>query len=259
MLFETLITYENRRQACREFLDAWDGPEKKVFIFRSGEKIRDVREFYDVLISYLGKKKPLAEDARIGSRNKQRTGKVWTEVRYDPNIPNAYRHSSNAQPLHTDGSYIPNFPTTLLCCVANSDEGGETTFVDSELISNDLSINHPSLFKEVTTETIQHERSGDSRSEKPLYQKKGRWFVNWNYYCVKDDIPGYKKKIARNFQNYLLTSKSIKMNILEVKLTPCDAVIWKDDEVLHGRNAFKATKVSERFIWKCAVAIGEGL
>ena len=31
-----------------------------------------------------------------------------------------------------------------------------------------------------------------------------------------------------------------------------DALVWKDNEVLHGRNGFVASKVSDRFIWKCA-------
>jgi hypothetical protein len=33
-------------------------------------------------------------------------------------------------------------------------------------------------------------------------------------------------------------------------------VLWKDDELLHGRNGFKATQTSERFIWKCAFDVG---
>ena len=47
------------------------------------------------------------------------------DVRYDSNIKDAYRHSSNPQPLHTDGSYNPDFPNaTLMCCISNSASGG---------------------------------------------------------------------------------------------------------------------------------------
>ena len=35
-----------------------------------------------------------------------------------------------------------------------------------------------------------------------------------------------------------------------------DALVWKDSEVLHGRNGFIANKVSDRFIWKCAANFG---
>src|SRR3546814_11115164 len=73
------------------------------------------------------------EDEILGSRDQQRTGEIWMEVRYDPQHPDAYRHSANAQPLHTDGSYIPSFPNaTLMACVANAGAGGETTFIDAD-------------------------------------------------------------------------------------------------------------------------------
>ena len=48
----------------------------------------------------------------------------------------------------------------------------------------------------------------------------------------------------------------VNERIKAVLLTPGDAVTWKDREVLHGRNAFVANRESERFIWKCAIDIG---
>jgi alpha-ketoglutarate-dependent taurine dioxygenase len=48
----------------------------------------------------------------------------------------------------------------------------------------------------------------------------------------------------------------VRTAIHEVKLRPGDAVVWKDERVLHGRNAFRATEASERFLWKCAVDVG---
>ena len=47
--------------------------------------------------------------------------------------------------------------------------------------------------------------------------------------------------------------KEIKKNLLEIKMNKGDALIWKDNEVLHGRNSFIAKENSARFIWKCAV------
>jgi len=41
-----------------------------------------------------------------------------------------------------------------------------------------------------------------------------------------------------------------------IKLAPGDAVVWKDERLLHGRNAFQADKMGERFLWKCAVDVG---
>ena len=42
------------------------------------------------------------------------------------------------------------------------------------------------------------------------------------------------------------------MPLFKIKLNPGEAIIWKDDQVLHGRHAFSATKDSERFLWKAS-------
>ena len=73
-----------------------------------------LREFYDNLISELGVSVELGEDINLGDRESQRSGEKWMEIRYDPTIKDAYRYSSNPQPLHTDGSYIPSFPNASL-------------------------------------------------------------------------------------------------------------------------------------------------
>jgi alpha-ketoglutarate-dependent taurine dioxygenase len=55
----------------------------------------------------------------------------------------------------------------------------------------------------------------------------------------------------------LQTDPGIKAKTQSVKLMPGDAVTWKDRELLHGRNAFVANQTSERFLWKCAIDIGQ--
>src|SRR4051794_25778695 len=81
-------------------LSAW--AKSKVLHLQGPDPSKDLRGFYDRLVTNIGQPVPLAEDARIESREAQRTGELWMEVRYDPSIPNAYRHSSGPQPLHTD-------------------------------------------------------------------------------------------------------------------------------------------------------------
>ena len=67
----------------------------------------------------------IAEDAREKDRSKGRTGEVWCEVRNDSSIKNAYRHATIAQPLHTDGSYIPSYSSSIMACVSSAAVGGE--------------------------------------------------------------------------------------------------------------------------------------
>lgn len=258
MLREFQLDMANPEQACRELTDAWKDPSAKVFVLRAPKGgVGEVKSFYEGLFPVLGRPATLAEDVTIGGRDNQRTGQIWTEVRYDPKFPDAYRHSANAQPLHTDGSYIPNFPNaTLLACVVNADEGGETTFIDSPHVVEALQTENPSLFEFLSTVDVPHERTGDRRVSKILYQEDGLWHLNWNYYCVDPKIEPEKKAKVEAFFAFLQSSPLIAHYTVPVKLGPGDGVTWKDDEVLHGRNSFKAQNASERFIWKCAIDIG---
>ena len=91
------------------------------------------------------------------------------EVKFDPSIKNAYRHSSSSQPLHTDGSYVPEYPnSTLMCCKVNKTLGGETTFVESKKLLNLIKKKNKKLFDFLTTKKIIHERSGSIKVKKFL-------------------------------------------------------------------------------------------
>jgi alpha-ketoglutarate-dependent taurine dioxygenase len=181
---------------------------------------------------------------------------LWFEVRYDPKHPDAYRHSSNAQPLHTDGSYIPDYPTsTLLACVANAGEGGETTFIDSKEIVKIMETEQPDLLDFLLNNKVKHTRSGDTRIDPIIRVEENDVFVNYNFYCVDKSNSFEVLDNIDKFQNFLLNAESIKSSTIGVKLNPGDAVFWRDNYCLHGRNSFVANQESERFIWKCAIDI----
>jgi alpha-ketoglutarate-dependent taurine dioxygenase len=257
MIQEIPISSSNPAKGFSSLQAAWEDPATKVIVLRATEKIADPRVFYDNHFGLIGTPAALAEDVTVGGRDEQRTGDIWMEVRYDPSHPDAYRHSSNAQPLHTDGSYIPTFPNaTLMACVANTGEGGETTFIDAKDVITALSAEDPNLLVALTNRPLPHARSGDRREEKVIVVKHDEVLVNWNYYCVDPDIDQEGRAIADRFFEFLGTSSRIKDLTRPVKLMPGDAVTWKDRQVLHGRNGFVATKESERFIWKCAIDVG---
>ena len=257
MLWETNYAVSDPAQAFRSLVDAWQDDKNKVFVLRTDDKVEDMQAFLSSNFQYLGKPVPLAEDVNQGDRDHQRSGELWFEVRYDPKHPDAYRHSANPQPLHTDGSYIPDFPNaTLLSCVANAGEGGETIFVDSEDLVACMQEEDPDLLDAIKSYDMPHSRSGDHRVEKIVEQFAGKHLVNWNYYCVDPKIDPAGKDLAERFFDYHQHSPMLREKIVAVKLTPGDAVTWKDREVLHGRNGFTATQESERFIWKCAIDIG---
>lgn len=246
----------NFQGSIEKLKEAWSDPANKVFVLKADQPIENVQKFYEGIFEFLGAPCPIAEDVNLGSRDTQRSGKIWFEVRYDPKHPDAYRHSANAQPLHTDGSYIPDFPTsTLLACVANAGEGGETTFIDSKMLLSIMQREKSNLLDFLLNNKVKHTRSGDTRFDEIIRIEGDDVFVNYNYYCV--DKTNNKEIIdaIEEFQDYLLKSPTIKEATIDVKLTPGDSVFWRDNYCLHGRNSFVANQESERFIWKCAIDI----
>jgi alpha-ketoglutarate-dependent taurine dioxygenase len=179
------------------------------------------------------------------------------EVRYDPSFPDAYRHSANAQPLHTDGSYIPNYSnSTLLACVANAGEGGETTFLDLPDLVSILERENPDLLRRLREVFVPHARSGDRRQSRVIDGDGDSARIYWNYYCVAKDVDDAARSLADAFHSFLGSSPGVVSRTMPIKLLPGDAVLWRDDCLLHGRNAFNPTRESERFIWKCAFDVG---
>lgn len=216
----------------------------------------ELRAFYDRVVEEVGTPGTFAEDATAGDRSRQRTGERWMEVRYDPRIPNAYRHSANAQPLHTDGSYIPDYPNaTLMYCESSAREGGETVFLDGPVFVELLKSLAPELLSRLLTMPMRHERSGTARTA-PVVSSDGTAItLNWNYYCVEPD--GRPEIVALREELFgFLRRPEVAARLAAVPMVRGDAVLWKDQRVLHGRNPFRAEAISERFIWKCAVDVG---
>jgi alpha-ketoglutarate-dependent taurine dioxygenase len=256
MLWESAFDPNQPEPAFAALVDAWNNSDARVFVLRNSGNIADTREFYTANFPQIGTPVALAEDVNAGDRGNQRTGEIWMEVRYDPRHPDAYRHSANAQPLHTDGSYIPEFPNaTLMACVANAGEGGETIFIASEDIAAALQAENPALLEWLKANPVKHSRSGDERIEKTISPDADALRVNWNYYCLAKDLSAEERANTQAFFDFLNTSPRIKERLLAVKLSPGDGIMWRDREVLHGRNGFVASRESERFIWKCAIDV----
>lgn len=236
--------------------EEWNKVDQKVFVLKPNAKIENPKTYYEKNFVHIGTPFALGEDVNKGGRGEQRTGEIWFQVRYDSKHPDAYRHSSHAQPLHTDGSYIPNYPSsTILICEAAAAEGGETTFIDNKIVAEILKKTSASLFKFITEHKVYHERSGDE-TYSLIINPEEEFRINYNYYCLS------RTKNSRDtldrieeFQDFLLNNNIIRSSTIPVKLEPGDAVFWKDDKCLHGRNSFNPKEESERFIWKCAIDI----
>lgn len=258
MIKKFQLTSDLNQKLIDSITNAWLVAENKVFHLTSNEPSQNVRNFYESLGKKIGKFYNLAEDVSLGDRNNQKNNKIWMEVRYDSKIQDAYRHSSNPQPMHTDGSYEMGWPnSTLMCCVANASDGGETTFLDPKELVKILEIEDKKLLEFLLTTEVLHERSGSNKNKKILEIKDDIYEVNFNYYCVSKKNSFSTLKNIDKFFKFMNLSKKIKKITKSIKLNTGDAVFWKDSEILHGRNGFMAHKNSDRFLWKCAIGILE--
>lgn len=247
-------------QCADAFLPAWD--RGLVFHIRGPKPDMDLRDYYGRLMALAGEPARLAEDASIGDRHHQRTQEVWMEVRYDPSVTNAYRHSNQPQPLHTDGSYIPTFPSAgLLACVSQASAGGETVFLDGRVLVEIMANHAPTLLADLTSVPVPHGRSGDRKVTTVIQIPGGnrdQVLLNWNYYCVEPNSGDDVQALRAQFFSFLAEDHAVAAATLPVRLEAGEALIWKDDRVLHGRNGFTPQAVSERFFWKAAFEVRPG-
>src|SRR5688572_32814590 len=119
MLQSILLDARQPEHGVSQLLESWKREDLKVFVLKAAsmDGAPSIRDVYDGLLASMGTAAHIAEDVAVGDRDNQRTGEIWMDVRFDPSIKDAYRHSSNAQPLHTDGSYIAEYPNaTLMAC-----------------------------------------------------------------------------------------------------------------------------------------------
>ena len=258
MIQQFKIDKNFNRELADILIKTWVINDNKVFHLTRNIETKNIRDFYEKFGNLIGKYYFLGEDVKLGDRSQQSANKIWMEVRYDTKINDAYRHSSSPQPLHTDGSYNPNFPnSTIMCCVSNKASGGETIFLDLRKLVAILKQDDAELLKFLFSEEILHERSGYFNKKKILDLEGNKLKINFNYHCVSKKNSEKSLKYVKKFFNFINTSEKIKRNLYAIKLKEGEAIFWKDSEILHGRNGFLPKKSSDRFLWKAAINIGK--
>lgn len=211
----------------------------------------DLRPFYDTLVDNLGHTLNIGEDFTKGG---VLTGERWMEIRYDADIPDlaAYRHSKNAQPLHTDESYLSNPADIMLFYSINKAPlGGATTFIDGNVLVKFMKENAPDLFARLSSTEVRYRKATEQRTEKIIdIRDDGKIHLNFNYYCIDPDESPENKALNKEFFNFLQEYVAHSHMIEKVTLNPGESVLWWDEFVLHGRTSYEASKTNDRFIWK---------
>ncbi len=215
----------------------------------------DLRAYYDAFVEALGTPVDIAEDYATGGRP---TGERWSEICYRSDVPDdvAFRHSKNAQPLHTDESYVSSPAGIMLFyCVHSAPRGGETIFVSGRQLVEFLTTKDPGLLDRLQSVDVRYEKAGDFKHRPILtIDGEGKVDLNYNYYCAEPGQPAEALELNQEFFDLLQTGLPTEL-VHPVGLDRGDAVAWRDSLVLHGRNAFAAQKTGDRLIWKTGVVL----
>lgn len=206
--------------------------------------------FYDEVTEATGRCLSLDEDYMQGS---VRTGHKWIEVRYDAAIPDdaAYRFSKNAQPLHTDESYLSDPADVMFMhCLVQAPAGGETTFVAADALLSRLRAQQPELCRQLLNRPMRFSKADDARTQPIIAQTPAGLRLNWNFHCLAPDETAENQALALAFRNYLLSAVEGTDIEAAILLGPGEAVAWWDEQVLHGRRAFQAHATNDRFLLK---------
>lgn len=229
----------------------------EVVVMRASSEPGDLRSYYNRLVETIGEPIDAAEDFRSGGKP---TGERWAEICFDPDIPDdlAFRYSRNAQPLHTDESYISTPAGVMLFyCVSAAPSGGETIFVSGAALVEELRAKHPAFLDELLSTDVCYQKAGDSRT-RPIIKilDSGGVDLNFNYYCIDPNQPPQALDLNERFFGYLQNEMPREL-VLAVDLKPGDSLTWRDQQVLHGRNSFQAELLGDRLIWKTGIVLDE--
>lgn len=255
MQFKTSVTLSgsdveaDARQAAQPLRD------HEVVYFSIDRSPNDLRAYYDAFVEALGTPVDIAEDYAKGGAP---TGDRWSEIRYDAEIPDdvAFRHSKNAQPWHTDESYVSSPAGIMLFYGVNqAPSGGETNYVSGKSLVAALEADRPDLLEKLLTVHVRYQKAEDFKDRPILIlDDAGNVDLNFNYYCAAAEQDEAALKLNQEFLDYLQADLPAEI-MVSVPLGPGNAVSWRDDLVLHGRNAFEANKSGDRLIWKTGLIL----
>ncbi|MCB9666354.1 MAG: TauD/TfdA family dioxygenase [Alphaproteobacteria bacterium] len=226
------------------------------FVGIEGRDEAGLRRMYEAVFERLGVVLDVREDFRQGG---VRTGERWIEINYDHDIPDlaAYRHSKNAQPWHTDSAYVSNPPDVMgMYCLRQAEEGGATNFVAVEDVLGMLQSEEPELAAILEGETFHFSKVHEHRRQ-PVFVRRpdGRLTMNYNYYTLDASESEAHKAANQAFFDWMQRRLRDAPACLSVCMQPGEGVLWWDDYVIHGRDAFVATKTNDRFLWKTGIQV----
>jgi alpha-ketoglutarate-dependent taurine dioxygenase len=249
MQFYKKITYSNASETTQLVKEAIQ--MYKVVHIANFQHDVPMDLFYSRLADFLGQPQSADEDILTG----QLTGNRWIDITFDPSIPDRYRSSNTRQPLHTDDSYVElhNQPAIqFFYCASQAKIGGATVFFDLNVLIECLVTDQEQELLDALLHTdVVHSKGGISKVRKILDKDSQDYLANWNYYCL--DPQQNSPEVLEMCQRFhlFLEERIVKAGVVKpILLKQGEAVFFHDDRLLHGRNAFFASRPGERSLIK---------
>lgn len=199
----------------------------------------DFKQYYRELASAAGSFVKRDENFRTGDQSEAQ--EEWMDIRFvDEMKSQTFRHSDTRQPIHTDGAYTSyHFDISFFFCTVQAEYGGATTFIDGKSLIQLMRKHAPDLLRELEeTEVIFDKGEQQKKSQKVIRYDSVGPLLNWNHFRISADNSASVRNMCDYFFEF--TERRIFETGLLMPLTlqPGEAVLFHDERVLHGRNAF---------------------
>lgn len=214
------------------------------------------KDFYESVSDTLGEIQPIDEDKKTG----EQTGERWIDITFDPAEPNKYRSSKTRQPFHTDDSYIEvkgaEGRVTFFYCESQADIGGATTFLNSDVIIDSITLDGDfQLLEDLQNIPVKFSKADSVKVRTILNEDQNGKIWTWNWHCVDENNSPEALDVAKRFHDFLENRILMAGLADSVLLKPGEAVFFHDHRLLHGRNAFFTKEFGGRKLIKGAFVL----
>jgi alpha-ketoglutarate-dependent taurine dioxygenase len=225
--------------------------DARVLRLRGARPAGDPLAFWRAVGDAVGVASDVVEDGETGEQ--RFVPGAWMDVRFEPDRADTYRHHNVGQPLHTDAAYVPPAfaqEVALFYLERQARAGGESLFASAERVAEHARHHDPSLYAALTTLPVRFGKAGVvGRTTTILSRRDGRLKISWNYFRVMPDQGAAVDRLRDTFRAFL--ERMVEDGAVEsFRLETGDAVFFRDEEVLHGRQGFAADASGDRLLWK---------
>jgi alpha-ketoglutarate-dependent taurine dioxygenase len=206
-------------------------------------------DFWHRVGEALGRPTDVNEDGITGES--KTVGAPWADVRFEPDRSDSFRYHNVGQPLHSDSAYHPESGDLVIFYMARqAASGGSSLFVDTDTLAAIAQEEEPTLLDALMTIPVRFGKPGNPGRVVPILRYEASTLkINWNYYRVLPDQGDTIARLREGFRAFLERLVASD-RVVEFTVRDGEAVLFKDEEVLHGRRGYAAQKSGDRLLWK---------